>query len=82
MNDVDGLLPWDILPRSFFLLPILLLVVGLVFIVMAGVVALRRRESLVHVMEFDGAVLWRKARVWALVLIAMAFLVLIIINNQ
>jgi hypothetical protein len=80
MNGVDRL--FDQLPRTFFVVPILLLIVGLVFTVMAGIVALRRRESLFDVMEFDGAVLWRKARVWAVVLVALAFLVIIIINNQ
>lgn len=80
MNGVNRL--FDQLPRTFFVVPILLLIVGLVFTVMAGIVALRRRESLFDVMEFDGAVLWRKARVWAVVLVALAFLVLIIINNQ
>ncbi len=80
MNGVDRL--FDQLPRTFFVVPILLVIVGLVFTVMAGIVALRRRESLFDVMEFDGAVLWRKARVWAVVLVALAFLVIIIINNQ
>ncbi len=61
MNGVDRL--FDQLPRTFFVVPILLLIVGLVF-------------------TFDGAVLWRKARVWAVVLVALAFLVIIIINNQ
>ncbi len=49
---------------------------------MIGVRAWRRRESVFDVIEFDGKAWWTRAPIGALVLIAVAFLVLMVINDS
>jgi hypothetical protein len=52
-----------------------------VFTALVCVQAWRRREPVLDVIEFDGSALWRKARWMVVVLLALAFLALLIINN-
>jgi hypothetical protein len=53
----------------------------LVFLVLAAIVALRRRESILDAVEFEGSASFQRARLVMLVLIALAFLALVVINN-
>ena len=73
---IQQLLPRATL-RGFFAL---LLIV--VFVVIVGFRAWRRRESVFDVIEFDGPVLWKRVPKIVLGLIALAFVILIIVNNQ
>lgn len=57
------------------------LAVLVAFVVLAGIGALWRRESIFDTMEFDSHRLFRNAKIVVLAAIALAFLLLFIINN-
>jgi hypothetical protein len=58
-----------------------MLVVLAVFVVIAGSVVWRHRESVFDTIEFEGGRLFKKAVITTLVLAAVAYLALVIINN-
>ena len=70
-----------LLPGATLTVFFALLLIG-VFVAMVCFRAWRRRESVFDVIEVDGAVLWKRGPKIILGLIALAFLILIIINNQ
>ena len=71
----------QLLPRATLRVFFALLLI-VVFMAMVCFRAWRRRESVFDVIEFDGPVLWKRGPKIVLGLIALAFLILIIINNQ
>ena len=71
----------QLLPRATLRVFFALLLI-VVFVAMVCFRAWRRREFVFDVIEFDGPVLWKRGPKIVLGLIALAFLILIIINNQ
>jgi hypothetical protein len=53
-----------------------------VFILMAGVIAWRQRESVLDTIEFEGRTLFKKAVIATIFLLAAAFLTMMVINNR